>query len=43
VDWVSTARGFGVEARRATTVDEFVRAFRAGLDAQGPFLIEVVV
>ncbi|HLI10419.1 MAG TPA: acetolactate synthase large subunit [Alphaproteobacteria bacterium] len=43
LDWVSLARGMGVEGRRAETVDELVRAFRAGLAAQGPFLIEVVL
>jgi acetolactate synthase-1/2/3 large subunit len=42
IDWVSLARGFGLEARRVSTVREFVEAFRDGL-RPGPFLIEVVL
>jgi thiamine pyrophosphate-dependent acetolactate synthase large subunit-like protein len=33
----------GVEGRRVETVDELVRAFRAGIAISGPFLIEVVL
>ena len=43
VDWVSTARGFGVEAVRADTVAGFIDALRAGLSRRGPFLIEASV
>jgi acetolactate synthase-1/2/3 large subunit len=43
LNWVDMARGMGVEGRRAETVDDLVRAFRAGLAATGPFLIEVVL
>jgi len=43
VDWVSLARGFGVEARRAETLDELIRAFQAGLSRKGPFLVEVAL
>jgi acetolactate synthase-1/2/3 large subunit len=43
LDWVSLARGMGVEAARAETPDALARAFRAGLDAPGPYLIEVVL
>jgi acetolactate synthase-1/2/3 large subunit len=43
LDWVQLARGMGVEASRAETPDAFARAFRAGLDAPGPYLIEVVL
>jgi acetolactate synthase-1/2/3 large subunit len=31
LDWVSLAKGMGVEARRVDTVDELVLAFRAGV------------
>jgi acetolactate synthase-1/2/3 large subunit len=43
LDWVHLARGMGVEATRAETPDAFARAVRAGLDASGPYLIEVVL
>jgi acetolactate synthase-1/2/3 large subunit len=43
VDWVAMARGFGVEAFRATTMDELSRCFDAGLALDGPSLIEVVL
>lgn len=41
IDWVSLARGMGVPAHRATSLDIFVRALRQGLEADGPTLIEV--
>jgi acetolactate synthase-1/2/3 large subunit len=43
VDWVSLARAYGVEGRRATDVSELVSAFRAGLAHRGPFLIEALI
>jgi acetolactate synthase-1/2/3 large subunit len=43
IDWVSLARGMGVEGGRAETVGAFVRLFRAALAQAGPFLIEAVV
>jgi acetolactate synthase-1/2/3 large subunit len=43
LDWVSLAKGMGVGARRVDTVDELVRAFRAGVAVRGPFLIEVML
>jgi acetolactate synthase I/II/III large subunit len=43
LDWVSLAKGMGVEGRRVETVDELVSAFRAGIAVRGPFLIEVVL
>jgi acetolactate synthase-1/2/3 large subunit len=43
IDWRSLAKGFGVSAHRATTMDELSRAFDAGLATQGPCLIEVVL
>jgi acetolactate synthase I/II/III large subunit len=38
LDWVSLAKGMGVEARRVDTVDELVLAFRAGVAVRVPFL-----
>jgi acetolactate synthase-1/2/3 large subunit len=43
LDWIALARGMGVEAARAATLDEFIRAFRAGIATPGPYLIEVVL
>jgi acetolactate synthase-1/2/3 large subunit len=42
-DWVKLARGFGVEAVRATTANEFIREFGAAMQERGPRLIEAVV
>ncbi len=43
LDWVSLARGMGVEGVRVTTTDDFAKAMKAGIKHQGPFLIEVVI
>ena len=43
LDWLSLAAGMGVEAGRATSAEEFNRLFKAGLDCQGPYLIEAVL
>jgi acetolactate synthase-1/2/3 large subunit len=43
LDWIAMARGMGVEAGRATTVEEFVRLFGGALSRRGPFLIEAVL
>lgn len=43
LDWVSLAKGFGVAAGRATTLDELAVQFRRGLAVAGPYLIEVVM
>lgn len=43
LDWVSLAKGLGVEGRRVETIDELVAAFRAGVKTQGPYLIEVAL
>lgn len=43
LDWVSMARGMGVEAQRAKTVDQLAKAVNAGLRSGGPYLIEVVL
>jgi acetolactate synthase-1/2/3 large subunit len=39
-DWVKLANGFGVEAARSATADEFIRDFGAGMRSPGPRLIE---
>ena len=43
IDWPALAKGFGVPAHRAATMDELSRAFDAGLAMQGPCVIEVVL
>ena len=43
VDWVSLARGFGVEGRRVETLPDLVAVFAQALKRRGPFLIEVVL
>lgn len=43
LDFVRLAQGMGVRAQRATTVDEFMKAFSDALAASGPTLIEAVV
>jgi acetolactate synthase-1/2/3 large subunit len=42
-DFVSLAQGFGVDAARATTTEEFVSEFRAAMQQSGPRLIEAVL
>ncbi|MDR3701139.1 MAG: acetolactate synthase large subunit [Candidatus Sulfopaludibacter sp.] len=39
-DWIKLAQGFGVQAARAATVDEFIREFSAAMREPGPRLIE---
>ena len=41
LDWVSLAKGMGVEGVRVTTMAELTSALRAGVQQTGPFLIEV--
>ncbi len=43
LDWVSLAKGMGVEGVRVETMEDFAKAFRGGLARRGPFLIEVVI
>lgn len=40
LDWVSLARGFGVEAAAATSCEAFADLFDTALSRRGPFLIE---
>jgi acetolactate synthase I/II/III large subunit len=41
LDWVAMAQGLGVGGTRVTSLDGFVEALRAGLESDGPALIEV--
>jgi acetolactate synthase I/II/III large subunit len=43
LDWLSLARGHGVEAGRATSLEEFYFEMKRGLDSDGPYLVEVVL
>ena len=43
LDWVSIARGMGVEAGRAATMAEFNRLLATGLSSQGPHLIDLLL
>jgi acetolactate synthase-1/2/3 large subunit len=43
LDWVSLARGMGVEASRATTAEELGDQFKSAMKSRGPRLIEAVM
>ena len=43
LDWVGLARGMGVEAQRAETLEELERHFAAGVRSEGPYLIDLVL
>jgi len=43
LDWLSIARGLGVEAVRATTAEEFNQALRRSFATPGPMLIDAVI
>ena len=43
IDFVSLARGLGVEAIRCDTAEAFEKAFAAAMRQRGPFLIEAVM
>ena len=43
LDWVALAKGFGVEAGRAASLEEFAQQFRRGLARRGPYLVELVI
>jgi acetolactate synthase I/II/III large subunit len=42
LDWQALARGHGVEAGQAATLDEFAVQLRRGLASGGPYLIELL-
>ncbi len=41
-NWIKLSQGFGVDAVRTTTADEFIREFGAAMQERGPRLIEAV-
>jgi acetolactate synthase-1/2/3 large subunit len=41
IDWVALARGLGIEATKAATLDDFATALRRGLACREPNLIQV--
>jgi acetolactate synthase-1/2/3 large subunit len=43
LDWVSLARGMGVEAGRASDGETLAREIQRGLASEGPYLIEAVM
>lgn len=43
LDWVSLARGMGVEGTRVETLEGFADVFRSAVGRRGPFLIEMVI
>ena len=43
LDWVTIARGFGVDGARAETMEEFAALMTHANSAAGPFLIELMV
>ena len=43
MNWVKIAEGFGVEASRATTSEEFAAQYGVGDEARGPRLIEAMI
>jgi len=43
LDWVSLARGMGVEAGRASDGETLAREIQRGLSSEGPYLIEATI
>ena len=43
LDWIELAKGFGVEAGRAASLEELAQQFRRGLARRGPCLVELVM
>jgi acetolactate synthase I/II/III large subunit len=43
IDWVSLARGLGVDGVRVASMEQLAIALRAGIGQRGPYLIEVVL
>ena len=42
LDWQALARGHGVEAGQATTLDELATQLKRGIASSGPYLVELV-
>lgn len=43
LDWVAMAKGMGVAGEKADDADAFVAAFRRGLAAPGPYIVEALI
>lgn len=43
IDWVTIAKGYGVSAARATSLDELAQCLGRGLMQPGPYLVEVMM
>jgi acetolactate synthase-1/2/3 large subunit len=43
LDWVHLAKGMGVEATRAETIEDFTAQFADAVKQKGPRLIEVIL
>ena len=43
LDWVSLARGFGVDGMQATTLEDFRVGLERGLATDGPYVVEALV
>jgi acetolactate synthase-1/2/3 large subunit len=43
MNWAEIARGFGVEASRATTCEEFAAQYASAMQQRGPRLIEALI
>ncbi len=43
MNWVQIARGFGVEASRAESVEEFTAQYTSAMSRKGPRLIEIMI
>jgi len=43
MNWSQIAQGFGVEASRATTSEEFAAQYASAMKQRGPRLIEVLI
>lgn len=43
LNFVDMARGMGVEGKRVDDLESFARALKAGLDSEGPYLVELMM
>ncbi len=43
LDWVSLAKGMGVDGERVDDTDSFIKAFQRGLAVEGPYVVEAVI
>lgn len=43
LNFVDMARGMGVEGRRVDDLEGFAKALKAGLDSEGPYLVELMM